>query len=341
MPKERRLDIDIAKGIAIVLVVWGHILLNTIGKYSYFISLVHMPVFYFISGFFLIKELNNNSFKEITQKKVVRLLVPYVIWSLISFVVNIGMIFIRLKEISIEIIWNEAFDIFVYSRSVWFLVELFIAIEIIALSYFISEKLFGIIAIVIYSILFLLPINDYFAFYKYKWLFVFILVGVLAGKCDIEKASKKIKMVVGSIAILILVGAACYFGFLTDTYVDAFRNISILNIDLSQIILCVAEVVFGFIGIIAVVAIAKLLNKTFIKKEMAMIGYYSLDIYVIHMFLIYIFKAIPTFNLSFSLLAIIYLFVAIVVSLGIAILSKFILRKISIYRLSIGVQKNK
>ena len=49
-------EIDIYKTIAIVMVVCGHVASNTVGVFSGFISFVHMPIFYFVSGFFLYKE---------------------------------------------------------------------------------------------------------------------------------------------------------------------------------------------------------------------------------------------------------------------------------------------
>lgn len=41
----RQNNVDVAKGIAIIMVVWGHVLANTTGESTAFISLVHMPVF--------------------------------------------------------------------------------------------------------------------------------------------------------------------------------------------------------------------------------------------------------------------------------------------------------
>ena len=55
--KNRLKEMDIYKAIAIVMVVYGHVLANTSDIYTGFISFVHMPIFYFVSGCFLYKEL--------------------------------------------------------------------------------------------------------------------------------------------------------------------------------------------------------------------------------------------------------------------------------------------
>lgn len=92
--------IDAGKGFAILLVVFGHVLLGlvrsgTYVKYNndmrYVLELIyafHMPVFFALSGYFF-KALNNiKDFKELISKKLLALGVPYVSFSIIMFILQ-------------------------------------------------------------------------------------------------------------------------------------------------------------------------------------------------------------------------------------------------------------
>lgn len=70
--------IDIAKGILVILVVMGHIAPGTSALHHY-IFWFHMPAFLLISGFFL---KSTFVFKEEIEKKLKRLMIPYLFFSL-------------------------------------------------------------------------------------------------------------------------------------------------------------------------------------------------------------------------------------------------------------------
>lgn len=74
--KERMPLYDAAKGICIISVVMGH--LNLFSRFLYF---YHLLVFFFISGLFLGS--NKYSFIEFLKKRIIRLYIPYVVFSFI------------------------------------------------------------------------------------------------------------------------------------------------------------------------------------------------------------------------------------------------------------------
>ena len=54
MEQETRLDyIDIFKGFGIILMIMGHIGFGSL--FAFFIHAFHMPIFFFISGFFFLR----------------------------------------------------------------------------------------------------------------------------------------------------------------------------------------------------------------------------------------------------------------------------------------------
>jgi len=70
----RNVSIDIARGIGIFLVVWGHTFHGCPVKNEIF--LFHMPLFFMLSGFFF-KE-TTDSFIEVLKKKIQSYLFPYI-----------------------------------------------------------------------------------------------------------------------------------------------------------------------------------------------------------------------------------------------------------------------
>lgn len=78
---ERHLDyLDIAKGIGIILVIMGH----TIFPVHEAISIFHMPLFFFLAGITLKVY---PDFEQFLLRKIDRIFIPYVFFSLLSWIV--------------------------------------------------------------------------------------------------------------------------------------------------------------------------------------------------------------------------------------------------------------
>ena len=93
----KRFDyIDIAKGIGILMVVWAHILLT--GASHQFIYAFHMPVFFLLSGMMFSRD-KYSSFGAFLGKRAKRLLIPYVIYSILTWGVWAISRFIRHDEV--------------------------------------------------------------------------------------------------------------------------------------------------------------------------------------------------------------------------------------------------
>ncbi len=86
---------DIAKAFAILLVVFGHVLIGLftagiIDQTPFWtavhdgIYLFHMPLFFYLSGLFFEKSLSRYGYKGLIQKNILTLLCPLVVWSYIQ-----------------------------------------------------------------------------------------------------------------------------------------------------------------------------------------------------------------------------------------------------------------
>lgn len=119
----REIDKDIDKGIAIYLVVLGHLF----GGANPYITFCHMPVFFFVSGYFAYSSMQKHKSRDIIKRKIESLLIPYLFWSGVSFVANVGVKYLN-GSITRDMIKVEFIDVFLMARSVWFLVILFLTI---------------------------------------------------------------------------------------------------------------------------------------------------------------------------------------------------------------------
>lgn len=153
MERQRDLTIDIAKGITIFLVVWGH---NTFGTFAHEkIFLFHIPLFFFLSGFFF-KEIQFTSY---LKSKTQRLLFPFVFYWIFIRVWNILFKLItqkgNLKDI-LDYIQSE--DFIPGTGALCFLICLFL---ISTISYFLIKKTLKkyhlLILLISITIVYLLP----------------------------------------------------------------------------------------------------------------------------------------------------------------------------------------
>jgi fucose 4-O-acetylase-like acetyltransferase len=91
--RERFEWVDYAKGIGILLVVYGHVARGLVNAglmldsslFQYVDSIIysfHMPLFFFLSGLFLVSSIRSKGFNNVFNSKIDTVFYPYVIWSL-------------------------------------------------------------------------------------------------------------------------------------------------------------------------------------------------------------------------------------------------------------------
>lgn len=127
----KRFDyVDIAKGIGILMVVWAHILLT--GASHRFIYAFHMPVFFLLSGMMFSRE-KYASFGVFLGKRAKRLLIPYVIYSVLTWMVWAAFRFIRHDEVDSywmpllqTVIAQGSGAFIVHNSALWFVPCLFL-----------------------------------------------------------------------------------------------------------------------------------------------------------------------------------------------------------------------
>ena len=132
--------IDIARGLGILAVIWGHIIWHHwTGDYVY---TFHMPLFFFISGMLFHKEKYSSSHVFI-KKRVKRLFVPYLWYSIITWMIWAGFNYFLHRPVDSyfapllqTFLAQGSGEFMVHNSPLWFIPCLF-AVEV--MYYFISK----------------------------------------------------------------------------------------------------------------------------------------------------------------------------------------------------------
>ena len=138
----KRLDyIDAAKAFGMMAVLWGHIHFNDIS--NFFVYAFHIPLFFILSGMVFSPE-KYGGFKSFCVRKVKSLLLPYFIYSIITWI--IWAAFVSVTHQQVDSIWAPLLET-VFSRGsegylvhngpLWFVTCLFV----VELTYYWISKL--------------------------------------------------------------------------------------------------------------------------------------------------------------------------------------------------------
>lgn len=335
--------IDIAKGIAIYLVVLGHLQLKSYNASIVLIASCHMPVFFFISGLFFKKSVDKYSAKEFMLNKIRTLIIPYLIWSAIAFAENMLMLIIQGKQ---EEWIDEAYDIFINSRSVWFLIVLFCTnLFVYTIFRFTNQRksLFIIVCLVIWIITMMYGKIIIFSLYKFQWLFPYYLLGILFSyqnrffsylrKITDRNIGKQCAVAISCIAMYII----CTLYLCKENLFEEFY--SNYQLKISHSLYYALFYMIGFIGIIAIIELAGILMQTSkIGKIFESCGLYSIDIYVIHMFFVVVIKKVLGMEIVplWAKSELILMFYAFGIAVAISVMVGKWLRRNNLYRLSVG-----
>ena len=165
--------IDIAKALGMLMIIWGHIVLT--GITNSFVYAFHIPLFFFISGMMFSKQ-KYPYFNDFFVSRVKSLLIPYVIYSVITWIVwvafsllsgNVVDLFAPLLQ---TVIAQGSGGFLVHNVPLWFVTCLFM-VEMIY--YFISKLnyIWNISVCLVCTILgvWMMQPNDFFDFRLLPW----------------------------------------------------------------------------------------------------------------------------------------------------------------------------
>ena len=283
---------DIVKGIAILLVVYGHIIQHAMapwGHQEFYLNPVfkiiytfHMPLFVFISGYLTAYSINRFSGLDYFKKKVKSLLVPFISLGILSFMVSYILNVIFANGANAKDMAGGLVDQLVITPAIWFLWTLFVLNCSLIISVKLEKRFGVIIFAVIYFVIMSIPYNNYCDLYYIKWFNLFYLAGYFSNRYSV-----KISNLVSQSLFLVLsfLMFSWFLGYWTrDDYIY-INQMNLVSSHYSHEFLRIAyRYMMGFWGIAMALGIGGYLLKTKLGPILEEIGVYSLDIYIIQMF---------------------------------------------------------
>lgn len=258
---------DVAKGIGILLVVLGHVNVTPfIGKvwiYSY-----HMPLFFFLSGYFA--RPGKISVRRSITKSAKHLLLPYLLFSIVFLAADYFMVRLRPEEMRAE------FLDFCTGRYIilWFFVSLFIVSVLFQIIHCIfQKKIYQNITIFCCAVLgfildHYLPNQSFQIIPESLFVLGFYNIGYLIGKKPLQIQEKRLK-----VTSLML---AAFISLLGSAVIYKATHRMILNVKDGESYDFIITYIIALCGIYCVVGISKYLEMWSIAKPLNYIGRNSL-----------------------------------------------------------------
>lgn len=247
--KSRNIYFDILKGIAIILVAYGHVLQtfnsnwesSIIGKTIY---AFHMPLFMLISGYFFYPSVKKTDYNHFIKKRFIHLYLPSLMWGLFSCFIIGGSKLFSSQYIDFKYFINLTLT------GAWYLTLLFILQIIGAMIERFYAQYKYIAWSVIYLIIYIAP--QLWMMRELKYLTPFFIIAIALRKYDWSKCSYKI----GILFLLIFIVTMKVYTFEHSMY-RMSDNIFTIDYHLSAFIRFIA----GLSGSICVIWASKLFTK--------------------------------------------------------------------------------
>lgn len=282
-------EVDILKGIAIILVIIGHaviiypINLHKINWCNYlleFVSIAHVPLFFLVSGFCF--SYRNKTYKDHIKSKIFRIFIPYVVFSLIDLIPRILLQAFVNRPTNLS---DGIKKILLYGGEYWFLYVLFIIFIIYPLFFkgiiCKNKKSYNIALLTVLVVMQFIKFPNILLIDKVMEYLLFFTLGNLikehfggGGRYIENKINFKVNMVMEFIIFAFMLSYSINLGYI--------RNNNILH--------SILRLLFELTGCYFWFVIAKCIVKSneIIKKPFLLCGKYSLQLYLFNGYLLVI-----------------------------------------------------
>ena len=307
-------ELNLLKGLAIILVIIGHSFPDTITGVSNpinlfifaFIYLFHMPLFFFISGILLYKkEKKLNNYKERileVKNKFLRLMIPYFFFSIITLILKISFSSYASNKFDFSDAYKVLFGVS-SNGGLWFLYILFVVNIVVLLIPSNKNIKYYLLLIISFIIVYLLRNTNSITIYRIIYHLPYFLLGIITSIKYEEFKNNTNKNLICLILLTSFMAIDVYKGGYLDIY--AF--------------------LLGMSGIVASFIIVSFIkNGSIIDKILNLFGKYSMQIYLLSYYFL-----IPIRIICKKILIPYYLTMAILIIIGLLmpiVISKYIIR---------------
>lgn len=268
--------VDYAKGIAILLVVYGHVLIGTYNarlNISYFVYIYslkfmytfHMPVFFFLAGMFVDRG-RSSSFSQFLSKKINTIVYPYLIWSVIQ-----GSIYalmspytnfkFNITELPVAIAFEPLIQL-------WFLYVLFVYhMVFISIKKLLRSVFYITVPLAIFTYFISYYVDDSL-FDKILKFFIFYVLGAVSAKLLLEKDW----MPLTGLQVILF---SIFFIILQSMFLQLDGPIDVTGGPIKSFLMACSGIVF-------IICLSFYLSKNKIASYLKYIGILSMPIYLVH-----------------------------------------------------------
>jgi len=272
--------VDYAKGIGIILVVYGHLLSSgyhaglAIPPHFFELSdsivyTFHMPFFFLLSGLFVEGSLEKRGAVEYLKDKMLRIAYPYFIWSILQMSVEILFSNQTQRGAGISDILSIVYRPWGQFWFIYALLLMHIVFAIVSqVKRFSAPLLFLAGAVLFFEPM---PFSE-FALLGFSTHFLFFVLGILLRRWLVDKNALLLPLWTILSLFAVLLGS----GFLVfENFLEPSRIMSISH--------PLYVLYFSAIGVAACVSLAKYLATNNRLSFLKTLGVYSLPIYLVHM----------------------------------------------------------
>ncbi len=320
---------DIIKGIAIILVVYGHSFSERESISTLLIYSFHMPLFMLISGYFFYYTINKRSIVYIVKNKFFKTIVPIVLTTILIY----------FDTYNPKLTIHEQLVAFyaILIRELWFLWAIFLDSMIVMAIYFSSKYISGLsmssrlspsllfysISAIVCVLFMVLPdisvIRD-----GVKFMFPCFIFGFCINQYDLTTVYKNNRVL---ILILCLVAYICLFTKFDYAFTFYKSGVYIFNSFFSpnkMIFINIYRVVVGILGSLSlmmlVYEISQKVSIPSIVNSLAKLGQHTLGVYILSWILNYYWLKLIPLQPHFNLYSLANTIVMLIVSYAITIL---------------------
>lgn len=327
---KRYKEIDVIKGIAIILVLLGHSILvfpvnltkiTWCGYLHYLVSSVHMALFFCVSGFCY----RCVKYGEFMLKKVKRLLVPYFVFAALSILCNV--LFASFINTGVDL-KTGLIDALLYGSEYWFIYTLFL----IFLTFPLFEKILKnnvaiIVSLVILFAIKLIPsVPEIFNLDRLAKYYFFFTLGFFVKKVFDSDFIKKLfaKDILLSVVTGFVWIGLCTVAYMFNNHMHQCMYLFVLSID-------------ALFGIVFFVMLSTVISKYKFSDALQSIGKFSLPLYLLDAYLLVISRTVACNVFGWTSPYLIICF-NMIVTLGISyVIIKFVIMKVPLFKMAVGM----
>ncbi len=313
---KRNILTDMVRGLAVILVVWGHCIQEGNGaafsaEMMYFddrlyqlIYSFHMPLFALIAGYYayvsVLKARTDKDRRSLLLRRVITLLIPIVFWTVCEFIRNLILLNKAgvPNEGGIKLIVNLCLAIITNHWFLWAMIICFVIVWFV--HYYLKDSL--LVYIVIFALSLFVPDGMNMQAYKFLlpyYVIAFYYASYMSQKADredgdhtgvIDKLSYMYEQKKWICAIVLIAVFALLFIFYNRdsfVYVSGYRITK--GIWYVQLIRDIYRFMIGLIGSICAISICDIVTwliKGYSFPVLTLFGRYSLGVYIISGYLI-------------------------------------------------------